>query len=118
MRQMGTPEVSTIEEVRRLTERLAKAVRSGAGTRLTARDVDIALAALRIRTATASPPNIKIAPEMYQIELIDQDGWPVSTLAVIEDESVARAAFEEAISHNDSDILRLRVGAQILCQYP
>lgn len=53
-------------------------------------------------------------PELFQIEILSDDGWPVKALAAFTDEALARAVFAHAAKMGPIRKIRLRIGARVL----
>jgi hypothetical protein len=118
MRQPDSTRTNVGDDMRQLADQLAQASQKGQGARLAPQDVDIALTALRAHAGAMSPPKMKITPQMFQIELLDDQGWPEAVLAVIRDEVIARAAFDEAARQRPNRKLKLRLGARVIAKTP
>jgi hypothetical protein len=101
-------------DIRRVSDELKRSLRRGEGARLSAQDTDIALAALRAMAASAQQRDLKNRDPAFQIELLDEHGWPIETLATIVDAVIARAAFAAAVSQRPERKMRLRLGSRVL----
>jgi hypothetical protein len=113
------PGGSMTVRLRGLSDRLKKALGKCAGVNLTPEDLDLALAALRaIASGIAREGVFNGGRATFQIELLDEEGWPKETLAVILDESVARQVFEIAAKGRPERRIVLRCGSKILAKHP
>jgi hypothetical protein len=101
-------------DVRRVSDELKRALRKGVGARLNPQDTDIALTALRAIAASAEQRDLKNRELPFQIELLDEQGWPVETLATIADGAIARATFAAAVRQQPERKIRLRLGSSVL----
>jgi hypothetical protein len=100
--------------LRELLIRLRDASYSRNGTSLRGEDLDVVLAALR--AIDLGPERFIRRPvgDMFQIELLDDDGWPIAALASIAEERIARAVFDDVQKREPAKAIRLRRGATIL----
>jgi hypothetical protein len=64
------------------------------------------------------PPKIKRTRRMFQIEAMDERGWPQEVLAVISDGNVAQAAYDEAVRQHPDRKVRLRRGTSAMAESP
>jgi hypothetical protein len=97
--------------LRRLSEQLRRAAHVSDGARLAPAEVGIALAALRSAIETAQ---VERKGDSFQIESLDEEGWPLEVLAVVNEELLARAAFARALSGVPKRKMRLRIGGRVL----
>jgi hypothetical protein len=95
--------------LRRLSERLRHAAHVSASARLAPAEVNIALMALRSAIESAQVRRDGRG-DSFQIELLDDDGWPIEVLAVVNDEPLARAVFARALTDGPKRRMRLRIG--------
>jgi hypothetical protein len=102
--------------VRQLVDQLVQSSQRGAGAHLTPEDVDRALVALRAHAGMVGAPKIKLTRRTFQIELMDGQGWPEEVLAVVRDDPIARAAFDEAVKQRPGRKIRLRHGARVVAE--
>jgi hypothetical protein len=100
-------------DIHRLSEKFQHAADVSKGSRLTPADVDIALAALRaaVEDAHAERGSRSVS---FQIEALGEDGWPLEVLAVVHQETLARAVFARVVGGESTRKLRLRVGERVL----
>jgi hypothetical protein len=103
-------------DVRNLVERLAQASQRGVGARLTPRSVNVALAALRALLAGGAPIKTKRSRAMFQIELMDRQGWPEAVIATTSDPLIAQAALVEARKQRPDSTIILRNGARRIAE--
>jgi hypothetical protein len=101
-------------DIRRLSEELNRSLQKGEGARLTREDTDIALAALRAIAANAEQRRLENRDKSFQIELMDEHGWPIEALATIVDGAIAHATFVAAVKQQPERKIRLRLGPRIL----
>jgi hypothetical protein len=101
--------------LRRLSEQLRRAAQLSDGARLAPADVDIALAALRSAVEGAQVDGNRKG-HSFQIELLDDDGWPIEVLAEVNDEQLARAVFARALASGPKRKMRLRIGGRVLVE--
>jgi hypothetical protein len=116
---MGKPDSSDSAaggNIHKLADQLAQHSQQGSGAHLAPQSVDLALAALRAYADMLGPPRIKRTRRMFQIEALDDRGWPQEALAVVSDEHIARAAFEEAVKQRPGCKIRLRRGTSLLAE--
>jgi hypothetical protein len=99
--------------IRRLSEQIRRTADASRGVRLASKDVNIVLAALRSATENADA-NLNGRAYPLQIELLDEEGWPVEVLALFNEELLARAVFNRAKSEKPRRKMRLRAGARVL----
>lgn len=98
-------------EIRRLFEQLAHASHKRAGARLTPGSVNVMLTALRAQTNGGAPAKINRSRAMFQIELVDGQGWPEKVVATFSDSLIAEAALDEARRRHPGCTIVLRNGA-------
>jgi hypothetical protein len=101
-------------DVLRLSQELSHKLRRGEGANLTPEEVDVALAALRAMAGITVQKNLDRRNNAFQIELLDDQGWPVEVLAILVDEPVARTAFAAAVKQRPERRIMLRHGSKIL----
>jgi hypothetical protein len=101
-------------DVRRLSDELRRSLRKKRGADLTPEDTDIALAALRAVAGIAGGRDPARRPDLFQIEQLDDQGWPVEVLASVVSSPVAHAAFAAAVGRHPQRRLRLRRGPDVL----
>jgi hypothetical protein len=101
-------------DIRRLSDELRRSLTKGKGADLTAEDVDIALAALRSAAGIAGPHNLAHFYDLFQIEMLDDHGWPTEVLASVVHGRIAHAAFTAAADRHTERRIRLRRGPEIL----
>jgi hypothetical protein len=101
-------------DVRRLSDDLRRALRKRRGADLAPEDVDVALAALRAVAGVPGPPVGSHRDALYQIEMLDDHGWPVEVLASVVSGPIAQAAFSAPVDSRLGRRIRLRRGPQIL----
>ena len=101
-------------DVRRLSQELRHKLWRGKGADLTAEEMDVALAALRSMAGITVQENLDRRNSAFQIELLDDQGWPVEVLANLVDEPVARRAFAAAVKQRPERRIMLRYGSKIL----
>jgi hypothetical protein len=116
MRSRAAPKNVVSAEVHQLVDHLTQSSQKGVGARLRPQDVDIALMALKAGVGMMAAPKIKLTPRTFQIELLDRHGWPEQVLAVVRDETIARAAFDEAIKQQPGRKIRLRLGGRVVAE--
>jgi hypothetical protein len=105
-------------DIRKLADQLAQDSQRGEGAHLPPESVDLALAALRAYADMLGPPKIKRTRRMFQIEVMDERGWPQEVLAVISDGTVAQAAYDEAVKQHPDRKVRLRRGTSAMAESP
>jgi hypothetical protein len=98
-------------EIRRLFEQLAHASHKRAGARLTPGSVNVMLTALRAQTNGGAPAKVNRSRAMFQIELVDGQGWPEKVVATFSDSLIAEAALDEARRRHPGCTIVLRNGA-------
>jgi hypothetical protein len=105
-------------DIRKLADQLAQYSQRGAGVHLMPQSVDLALAAWRAYGDMLGPPKIKRTRRMFQIEAMDSRGWPQEVLAIVSDDLIARAAFDEAVKQHPDRKIRLRRGTVQVLESP
>jgi hypothetical protein len=101
-----------LPSVRQLSVRLHRARRVNQVVRLSRKEVDLLLAALRTIERTQIDRGHRT--EGFQIELLDAYGWAIEALAAFTDETLARAVFAHAVKMRSDWKMRLRFGSRIL----
>jgi hypothetical protein len=101
-------------DIRRLSDELRRSLMKGESAHLTPEDTDIALAALRAVAVKAERRNLEGRSPAFQIELIDDQGWPIEVLATIVDGAVAHATFAAVVAQRPDRKIRLRLGPRVL----
>jgi hypothetical protein len=69
------------------------------------------LVALKARADRGAPAKINRSRAMFQIELMDGQGWPEKIVATFSDSLIAHAALDEARRRNPGRTIILRRGA-------
>jgi hypothetical protein len=100
--------------VRELSHRLKGCALRGDGAALTPEDVEVALASLRAIAGAVPQKKPSRRQCAFQIELIDDEGWPAETLAQVADEAVALRAFEVAVLQRPRSTIRLRLDLELI----
>ena len=106
----------SVFDIHKLADDLAQQSQAGSGARLTPDAVNIALAALRSHADVLGPPKSVKTRRAFQIEALNSQGWPEEVLAAVNDEVIARAAFEAAVRQHPGRKLRLRQGARLVAE--
>ncbi|WP_158815441.1 hypothetical protein [Methylocapsa sp. S129] len=99
-----------------LADRLAQPLQNEVGAYLSAEDVHLALAVLRVHVGMAGSSESSPAAPMYEIEIINGQGRSEEVLATARDEPIARAAFDEAVGIHPGRKLRMIRGSQVVAE--
>jgi hypothetical protein len=95
-------------EIRRLIGQLAHASQKRAGARLTPGSVNLMLAVLKAHAGGGAAARMNRSRAMFQIELVDRQGWSEKVIATFSDALVADAALDEARRRNPGRTIILR----------
>jgi hypothetical protein len=104
----GEPRLVQRREIRRLIGQLAHASQKRAGARLTPGSVNLMLAVLKAHAGGGAAARMNRSRAMFQIELVDRQGWSEKVIATFSDALVADAALDEARRRNPGRTIILR----------
>jgi hypothetical protein len=104
----GEPRLVQRREIRRLIGQLSHASQKRAGARLTPGSVNLMLAVLKAHAGGGAAARMNRSRAMFQIELVDRQGWSEKVIATFSDALVADAALDEARRRNPGRTIILR----------